>query len=80
MYSVDGLRGAEAEAAEKRLASLLSAKWNKSYPEVLGFARFRLSIALVRSLSLRLRGARDPTARASHPTWENGAGLGLYRS
>ena len=79
VFSVDGLRGAEAAAAEKRLASLLSAKWNKSYSDVCGFVRSRLSIALVRMLSLCLRGARDPTARASHPVWENGAGLGLYR-
>ena len=45
-----------------------------------GYDRSRLAIALARTTSLCLRGDRDPTARASHPTWDNGAGFGLYRS
>jgi hypothetical protein len=79
VFSVDGLRGAEAEAATKRLASRLAAKWKRTYSEVCGFVRSRLALTLVRTTSLCLRGARDPTARASFAQWDSGAGLALYR-
>jgi hypothetical protein len=78
VFSVDGLRGTEANAASKQLASRLSAKWKRAYSDVCGFVRSRLAITLVRTTSLCLLGARDPTARASHPTWESGTGLALY--
>ena len=78
VFSVDGMMGAEATAATKRLASRLASKWKRPYSEVCGFVRSRLSIALARSTSLCLRGARDPTARASSVTWESGEGLSLY--
>ena len=78
VFSVDGLRGKETDAAAKRLASLLAAKWNRAYSDVCNYVRSRLAIALVRSTSMCLRGARDPTARATQPTWENGAGFALY--
>jgi hypothetical protein len=79
VFSVDGMRGAEAEAATKRLASRLASKWKRTYSEVCGFVRSRLALTLVRTTSLCLRGARDPSARASHATWDSGAGLALYR-
>ena len=79
VFSVDGMRGAEATAASKKLAALLAAKWKRSYSDVCSFVRSRLSIALARSASQCLRGARDPTARATRPTWDSGTGLGLYQ-
>jgi hypothetical protein len=79
VFSVDGLRGAEAEAATKRLASRLAAKWKRTYSEVCGFVRSRLALTLVRTTSLCLRGARDPSARASFAQWDSGTGLALYR-
>lgn len=79
VFSVDGMRGPEATAASKRLASLLATKWKRTYSDVCGFVRSRLSIALVRTTSLCLRGARDPTARRQTVSWESGTGLGLYR-
>ena len=79
VFSVDGLRGSEANAATKKLASRLAAKWKRTYSEVCGFVRSRLSITLVKTTSLCLRGARDPTARATHATWDSGVGLALYR-
>jgi hypothetical protein len=79
VFSVDGLRGAEADAASRRLASRLAAKWKRTYSEVCGFVRSRLSVALVRTTSLCLRGSRDPTPRPSHATWDSGTGLSLYR-
>ena len=78
VFLVDGLQGGEASEATKRLASRLSAKWKRTYSEVCGFVRSRLSITLVRTTSLCLRGARNPTARANHATWDSGAGLSLY--
>jgi hypothetical protein len=78
VFLVDGLRGTEASAATKKLASHLSAKWKRTYSEVCGFVCSRLSITLVRTASLCLRGSRDPTARANHATWDSGVGLALY--
>jgi hypothetical protein len=77
-FSVDVLRGTEASAATKKLASRLSAKWKRTYSEVCGFVRSRLSITLVRTTSMCLRGSRDPTARANHAPWDTGVGLALY--
>ena len=80
VFSVDGMRGNQATAASKRLASLLSEKWNRPYSEVCGFVRSQLSVALVRSLSQCLRGPRDPLSRANHVSWLDGAGLAGYRA
>ena len=72
VFSVDGLAGKEAQAATQRLAALLSTKWKRTYSEVCGYVRSRLAIALVRSASMCLRGARDPTARCSRASWVDG--------
>jgi hypothetical protein len=55
VFSVDGMRGPEAEAASKRLASHLAKKWHRAYSEVCGYIRSRLSMALARSASRCLR-------------------------
>jgi hypothetical protein len=75
---VDGLLGKEATAASKRLASSLAAKWKRSYSEICGFVRSRLSFALVRSSSRCLRGDHKPTKRFHTPIWDSGTGLGIY--
>ena len=79
VFSVDGMQGVEATAASRRLASSLASKWKRSYSEVCGFVRSRLAIALVRSASRCLRADRNPMRRTPSPTWDCGAGLGLYR-
>jgi hypothetical protein len=79
VFSVDGLIGKEGKAASKRLASCLAAKWKRSYSEVCGFVRSRLSIALLRSSSRCLRADRNPEHRIRAPVWDSGTGLGLYR-
>ena len=80
VFSADGLRGTEADAAIKRLATLLAKKWSRTYSQVCGFVRSRLSIALARSTSLCLRGTRESDSHPRHYSWEaGGAGLGLYR-
>ena len=78
VFSVDGLHGSEAKAACKCLAAKLASKWKRPYSDVCGYVRSRISVALVRSASLCLRGARDPTARCTLPTIEDGAGLSAY--
>jgi hypothetical protein len=75
VFSIDGLLGKEATAASKRLASSLAAKWKRSYSEICGYVRSRISIALVRSSSRCLRADRTPTQRFRNPMWESGTGL-----
>ena len=79
VFSVDGMQGVEATAASRQLASSLAAKWKRSYSELCGFVRSRLSIALVRSASRCLRADRNPLRRSHAPMWDSGTGLGLYR-
>ena len=55
VYSVDGIPGAEALAAQKILTALLSYKLKREYSEMCGFVRERMSLAIVRSNSLLLR-------------------------
>lgn len=80
VFSVDGLRSKETDAASKRISTLLSKKWNRSESDVCGYVRSRLSLALVRATTMCLRSARDHTSIArSTPPAMDGAGLGLYR-
>ena len=58
VYSADGIPGAKALASQKRLAALLSYKLKREYSEMCGFLRARMSLAIVRSNSLLLRGPR----------------------
>ena len=55
VYFADGIPGAEALAAQKRLAALLSYKLNREYSEMCGFVRARMPLAIVRSNNLLLR-------------------------
>ena len=59
IYSVDGMAGKEARAFEKRVASLLATKWERPYREMVGYVRGRMSLAVVRSNTMVLRGARS---------------------
>jgi hypothetical protein len=80
VFSVDRLRGTKTQAASKRLASMLSVKWKRTYSEVCGFVRSRLSVALTCSTSqCCLRGSRDSSARKPSYQWDLGTGQGLYR-
>ena len=54
--SADGIPGAEVLAVQKILAALLSYKLEWEYTEMCGFLRARMSLAIVRSNSLLLRG------------------------
>ena len=56
VYSADRIPGAEALAAQKRLAALLSYKQKREYSEMCGFVRARMLLAIMRFNSLLLRG------------------------
>ena len=74
IYSSDGMAAKESKAFEKRVAALLSAKWNRSYSEMCGWVRSRMCLAVVRSNSQKLRGSR--TRKAWRPDITDGAALG----
>ena len=63
VYSADGIPGAEALDAQKRLAALLSYKLKQEYSEMCGFVKARVSLAIVRSNSLLLRVLKDKEGR-----------------
>ena len=67
VYSADGIPGAEALAIQKRLAALLSYKLKKEYSEMCGFVWARMSLAIVMSNSLLLRGPRNKGAALLAP-------------
>ena len=56
VYSAYGIPGADALAAQKRLAALLSYKMKWEYSGMCGFVKARMSLAIVKSNILLLRG------------------------
>ena len=78
VYSADGIPRAEALAAQKRLAALLSYKLKREYSEMCGFVRARMSLAVVRSNSLLLRVPHDKGTRIwLQPELTDGAVMAL---
>ena len=74
VYSVDGVPCEEARSAERRLAGLLAQKWERNYSEMCGYVRTRLSLSIIRSQTLLLRGERANTWRrrgAGAPNYQN---------
>ena len=79
VYSVDGMEAPEAQAARKRLASMLSAKWGRHYSQVCGLVRSRLAFALARATSRCLRGTRDARLKFNRPLdWISHSGIRVY--
>ena len=58
VYSVDGMAGKVTWAHKKRIASLLVDKWSRECRSVVGWAKARVALAVVRSDTLLLRGSR----------------------
>ena len=74
VYSADGIPGAEALAAQKRLAALLSYKLKREYSEMCGFVREMMLLAIARSNSLLLCGLGDKGAHIwQRPEMTDGA-------
>lgn len=78
VYSVDGMAGQETRAAERRVASLLAAKWGRQYSQMAGWVRARMAIAVVRSNTMMLRGSRVRTP--TRPFIEDGAAMDAWRT
>ncbi|EJK70939.1 hypothetical protein THAOC_07664 [Thalassiosira oceanica] len=66
-YSLDGLAGKEARAAEKRLASLITSKWDCPYSKMACFVKTWMSLFIVRSISMLLRGSQSLAWRCRPP-------------
>ena len=77
LYGSPGLAGAEAQAAEKKLASKLSWRWPRHYSKMVAQVRVRLQIAVVRLNTVMLRGPRTRFVRLGRPAWEDGYGFDL---
>ena len=78
VYSADRIPGAEALAAQKRLAALLSYKMKQEYSEMCGFVRARMLLEIVRSNSLLLCGPCKKGARIwQRPELTDGAVMPL---
>jgi hypothetical protein len=79
IVSVDGLIGKEAKMVLKVLASRTATKSGKTYSNVMGYMRARLSIAIVRATHVCLGGAIVPILRMSNrrPQWEYMTGMAL---
>ena len=63
VLSVTGGLGRIATTMYKRLASMLSSKWNQPYSTTMCWLRCRLSFALLRASILAIRGARSSSNR-----------------
>ena len=63
VYSVDGIPGAEALATQKRLDTLLIYNLKQEYSEMCVFVRAKMSLAIVRSNCLLLRGPHKKGVR-----------------
>ena len=57
-FSVDGLVGVEAASFLKRIANCLSARWERSYADVIFWIRAHLAFAILRATALCVRGSR----------------------
>ena len=78
VYSVDGIPGSEALAAQNRSAVKLSYKLKREYSEICGFVRARMSLAIVSSNSLLLCGPHNKEAHIrQRPELMNGALISL---
>ena len=64
LFSSSGGVGKAATVTYRRLASLLSDKWNSPYSMIMGWLRCSLGFSLLRSSLMCLRGSRS---RAGSP-------------
>jgi hypothetical protein len=81
MVSVDGLLGKEAKKVSRVLAAHTATKSVKSYSNVMGHLRARMSIAIVRATHVCLRGSHIPTSQMCNirPQWEDLTGMALLK-
>ena len=79
VYSADGIPATEAVATQRLLASLISNNLKQEYLEMCGFVRARMSLAIVISNTLLLRGSIDKDAYiCQRPDMEDGEVMALF--
>jgi hypothetical protein len=79
VYSVDGMAGPEARAAERRLGAILAAKWERPYSQMVGYVRARMQVAVVRCNTLLLRGSRE-RRKPPRPAITDGAAMAAWQT
>jgi len=60
VVTTDGCIGEQGQKFLKRLGKRLAEKWGKAYSEVAGLLFSRMSIAIVRAVSMCIRATRNP--------------------
>ena len=81
VMTTDGMLGEATKATVKRLAVLLSNKWNRPYSHVCGLVRSQLSVAIARASHLCIRGSRVSYRETSRQIqWEDLTGLELNQA
>jgi hypothetical protein len=78
VYSVDGCAGRETKQAERKLAGVLAAKWDREYSEMVAYVRTRMALAVIRANTLLIRGSRS-RIRAQRPLIDEGAAMNGWR-
>ena len=68
VFSAEVIPGSESLAAQNILSVLLNYKLKQEYSEMCGFVKARMSLAILSSNSLLLRGTRDKGVRIRHQT------------
>ena len=74
--TTDGMLGKEAQKFIERLVTHLAGKWKSPYSQVMAYVRGKISIAILRGTSRRIRGTRTPFHLKSY--CEDGAGINLF--
>ncbi|KAL7527447.1 hypothetical protein ACHAXR_001966 [Thalassiosira sp. AJA248-18] len=80
VYSVDGMACLEAKAFENRIGSLLAGKHIRPYIEMVGFVRQQMSLAVIRSNTLMLRGSRSKSWESNAASSRGWSGLQCHGS
>ena len=78
VHSADGITGTYSVVVQRHLALLLSKNLKREYLDMCGFVSARMSLAIVSSNTLLLRGARDKeVCIRKRPNLEDGALMAL---
>jgi hypothetical protein len=76
--SCDGMIGPHAKKLLQRIAQELSKKWSQPFSSVTSYVYSRISLSLVRSTHMCLRGSRVPVSRMSSSFFSYDESEGLY--
>ena len=78
VLSVDGMLGREVMVVLSQLSRVMSARRAKPLSQVRGWVNGRIAIAVVKSYSRMIRGARLPSPLwEREPDWDSESGIGL---